>query len=260
MTRWSQLAGSGPVRALLGVLAVAVVVVLARATLGAREEPPGPLLPMAGPAASGGPLRIMPLGDSLTDGETVPGGYRVELWSRLMADNLNVDFVGSQVNGPPELRDRDHEGHSGWRIDQIAGSAGLWLRTYKPQIVLLLIGTNDMSQDFDVGGAPARLSALLDQIHQEAPDAAMVLASLPRVADPAVTQRIQTYNDAIPGITSSKGWLINYVDLFGAIQSADLHPDGVHLTAEGYAKMANVWYSALQPLVRRDPSPTPARP
>ena len=44
----------------------------------------------------------MPLGDSLTDGYNIPGGYRIELVSRLDADDLDVDFVGSLRNGPEQ--------------------------------------------------------------------------------------------------------------------------------------------------------------
>ncbi|MEU8385436.1 hypothetical protein AB0C32_40560, partial [Streptosporangium sp. NPDC048865] len=31
-----------------------------------------------------GGVRVMPLGDSITDGFNVPGGYRVDLWQRMV--------------------------------------------------------------------------------------------------------------------------------------------------------------------------------
>src|SRR6266536_3824928 len=133
------------------------------------------------PATTAGPIRIMPLGDSLTDGFDVPGGYRIELWSLLAGDGLCVDFVGSLTNGPRTMPDRDHEGHSGWRIDQIAGSAGPWLERHRPQIVLLLVGTNDVVQDFALAAAPGRLGALIDQITGALPESRVVVASIPRV-------------------------------------------------------------------------------
>src|SRR5215813_8194488 len=70
-------------------------------------------------AESNGGVRVMPLGDSITDGSTVPGGYRINLWQRMAAGGYTVDFVGSEFNGPAALGDHDHEGHSGWRIDQL---------------------------------------------------------------------------------------------------------------------------------------------
>ncbi|MFB9413576.1 hypothetical protein ACFFSQ_36150, partial [Dactylosporangium matsuzakiense] len=61
-------------------------------------------------AESNGGVRVMPLGDSITEGTQVPGGYRIGLWQRLAAGGYRVDFVGSQYNGPSSLGDHDHEG------------------------------------------------------------------------------------------------------------------------------------------------------
>jgi hypothetical protein len=66
----------------------------------------------AGSAAeSNGGVRVMPLGDSITEGTQVPGGYRIGLWQRTAAAGYRVDLVGSQFNGPTALGDHDHEGH-----------------------------------------------------------------------------------------------------------------------------------------------------
>jgi hypothetical protein len=48
-------------------------------------------------AESNGGVRVMPLGDSITDGLVVPGGYRIGLWQRLVAGRFTVDFVGSTI-------------------------------------------------------------------------------------------------------------------------------------------------------------------
>src|SRR3954463_4311363 len=96
----------------------------------------------AAAAESNGGVRVMPLGDSITEGTQVPGGYRIGLWQRLSGGGYRIDYVGSQFNGPSSLPDHDHEGHPGWRIDQIDANIGGWLQTYRPQTVLLHIGTN----------------------------------------------------------------------------------------------------------------------
>ncbi|WP_234009924.1 GDSL-type esterase/lipase family protein, partial [Streptomyces sp. SA3_actF] len=107
------------------------------------------------PGESNGGVRVMPLGDSLTDGFTpCPGGYRIGLWRRLAEAGYTVDFVGSLANGPAELGDHDHEGHSGWRIDQLDAQLDGWLAATSPRTVLLLIGTNDLNQNHDVANAP----------------------------------------------------------------------------------------------------------
>ena len=71
-------------------------------------------------AAPTTPLRVMPLGDSITwgVGSSTGNGYRGPLWNRLAADGHPLDFVGTVRGG--SMSDPDNEGHSGYRIDQIA--------------------------------------------------------------------------------------------------------------------------------------------
>src|SRR3954453_23694983 len=58
-------------------------------------------------AESNGGVRVMPLGDSITEGTQVPGGYRIGLWQRLSGGGYRIDYVGSQFNGPSSLPDHD---------------------------------------------------------------------------------------------------------------------------------------------------------
>ncbi|MFM7170907.1 MAG: hypothetical protein ACKOYH_08700 [Cyanobium sp.] len=41
-------------------------------------------------------LRIMPMGDSITEGVGSPGGYRLPLYDALTGKGYDVDFVGSK--------------------------------------------------------------------------------------------------------------------------------------------------------------------
>ena len=70
-------------------------------------------------------LRIMPLGDSITYGTSYAGSYRVRLEKLLAEQGITVQFVGSQINGPPELHSQANEGHGGWKIADIASQAAL---------------------------------------------------------------------------------------------------------------------------------------
>ncbi|MET7331166.1 cellulose binding domain-containing protein [Nonomuraea sp. NPDC005650] len=215
----------------------------------------------AADAESNGGVRVMPLGDSITDGFTVAGGYRIDLWQKLVAAGYRVDFVGSLFNGPSSLGDHDHEGHSGWRIDQIDANIVTWLRTYQPRTILLHIGTNDMYQN--PNGASIRLATLIDHITGNAPDAEVFVATIIPLngADPTV----RGYNSAIPGIVQSRaaaGRHVHLVDMYSALTTADL-ADGVHPNAGGYSKMANVWYNALRSVpgsLEGTPTPTPTPP
>jgi hypothetical protein len=63
----------------------------------------------------------MPLGDSLTDGYNVPGGYRIALEDALTNSGQPFDFVVGRFNGPVSLADQDHEGHVGFKIAAMMG-------------------------------------------------------------------------------------------------------------------------------------------
>jgi lysophospholipase L1-like esterase len=200
------------------------------------------------PAPTGnGIIKIIPLGDSITDGFNVPGGYRIKLWSSIQNLGRTIDFVGSQVNGPSELGDRDHEGHSGWRIDQIDTNINNWMDTYQPRIVLLHIGTNDIGQNYNVSTAPNRLSTLIDKICARLPgDGKVYVAQL--IPFSGMDQAVTNFNSQIPGIVQSKvneGKPVYMVDMYSALTLSDL-ADGVHPNRTGYDKMADVWFNAIR--------------
>jgi len=202
----------------------------------------------AAAAESNGGVRVMPLGDSITEGTQVPGGYRIGLWQRLSAAGYRVDFVGTQFNGPATLGDHDHEGHPGWRIDQIDANITGWLRTADPRTVLLHIGTNDVLQNYNLATAPSRLSTLIDHITATSPSADVFVATIIPLASASQEAAARTFNAALPGIVQSKvsaGKRVHLVDMHAALTTADL-TDGIHPTAGGYDKMAATWYAALR--------------
>jgi lysophospholipase L1-like esterase len=202
------------------------------------------------------PVKIMPMGDSITHGAGATGGYRLELKDLLVPAGHSFDFVGSQSSGPYEIEDRQHQGHSGYRIDQIADIAFDKVATYRPDIVLLVIGTNDVGQDYALDSAPARLGGLIDTILDAAPAASVIVGSIPPFADPVEDAQVRTYNAAIPGVVQARadaGQKVSFVDMYGALTLADLY-DGVHPNADGYFKMAQVWRTALQSILPPVPS------
>ncbi|BDP43385.1 hypothetical protein DAETH_33540 (plasmid) [Deinococcus aetherius] len=156
--------------------------------------------------------------------------------------------MGSQENGPSALLDRDHEGHSGWRIDQLAAQVDGWLDGHPPHTILLMIGTNDLIQNRDPANAPARLGALLDQMSARRPEARILVASLPPLANAAQNAWVERFNAALPGVVKTRadqGKKVAFVDVGAALTLADL-ADGVHPDAGGYSKLARVWYEALR--------------
>lgn len=98
-------------------------------------------------AAAATPIRIMPLGASITWGTASAdgNGYREELRKHLVGDaRTTIEYVGSQKSG--NAADNDNEGHPGYRIDQVAAGAHDWLTTYQPDVVLLTSGRTTPSK------------------------------------------------------------------------------------------------------------------
>lgn len=216
-------------------------------------------LPMAG--AQSARVRIMPLGDSITygSGSSTEGGYRLPLWNELSAYGSPIDFVGSQQTGPTRF-DPDNEGHPGWKINQIAAKVVDWLLTYRPQIILLHIGTNDYFKDDNPAQAPARLSHLIDLITTTLPNATVIVAQIiPLARNAKLNAEVVAYNATIPTMVQTKvarGKHVQYVDMYHAV-SPSMLPDQIHPDDAGYARMAKVWLRALFPLLHLTNRSTP---
>lgn len=214
-------------------------------------------------------INIMPLGNSITRGDPAitPGAYRTSLWSLLQAGGYDVDFVGTQQQGPTELPDQDHEGHSGYRIRQIIegfdedGVDGIedWLDQLViagdiPDIVLLMIGTNNILQgQVYRNSAPTDLADLIDLLAAELPGARIITSTITPLtfSDPIWDQRVQQFNALIPGIVAQKvseGKNVSFADIYSALDPVvDISDDHAHPTASGYNKAAQVWYDAIVP-------------
>jgi len=201
-------------------------------------------------AQSNANLRLMPVGDSITAGylSTTNNGYRGPLWTALASQVATQDFVGTQIDGT--MSDPDNEGHYGYRIDQIAGLINSSLATYKPNIVTLDIGINDLGQNYEVSTAPSRLASLIDQILASEPDATVLVAQLIVNATASVESEVVTFNDQLPAIVQSRasaGKHVYLVDM-SALTTADLS-DGLHPNDTGYQLMANAWDTAVQEVI-----------
>ena len=119
---------------------------------------------VAGNIVQAAVTRIMPLGDSITFGvgDESNGGYRGYLYQRLTSCGYAVDFVGSQTSG--SIPDPNHEGYPGWKAHEIRDNVYSWLRANPADIVLLHIGTNDISHGEYTPGVTAEIGQILDNI------------------------------------------------------------------------------------------------
>jgi lysophospholipase L1-like esterase len=195
------------------------------------------------------PVRIMPLGDSITSGvdSTNNNGYRKSLYLNLSAAGYNFKFVGSQTDG--NFADPNHEGHSGWHADTIGtndilGQTYNFLAANPADIILLHIGTNDISIDEQDAN---EVSNILDEIDRFSTDIKVILALIINRQNysPETTQ----FNNDVSNMAQNRiaaGDDIIVVDMESALDYTTDMADNIHPNDTGYAKMAEVWYNALE--------------
>ena len=217
--------------------------------------------------AQAAPIRIMPTGDSITEGAAGDATYRYFLWQSLINAGNNVDFVGSMTgvsSGAPKYAnfDQNHEGHSGWRADRMANSATTWATSSAAQIVLLHAGTNDLIQDQTVASTIIDLTNIIKRMRTANPQMTFLMAKIIPIA--GMTSLVQQLNTAIGTLATQMNTATSRVvavDLYSGFSvTTDLKADGIHPTESGYQKMANNWSAALAPFLTSPPPPPPPPP
>ena len=220
----------------------------------------------------------LPLGDSITWGcgngflphepddgcEADAASYRIPTAQALEQANVTLTTVGSRTAGPASspLSWRSHEGHPGWRIDQLAAIAPQWA-ALQPTVVTMLVGANDCLQGDGAPLALARMTALLNTTTALLPSAKVLVASILDVPPGAAKACQVAFNAALPGLVQQAGAGVLYVPLAenttgvcGADKSTWSIGDGVHPSAAGHARVASVFAlymrRALCPAFRTD--------
>jgi lysophospholipase L1-like esterase len=149
-----------------------------------------------------------------------------------------------------------HEGASGWTVDQLVADPSLpgAIASRQPHVVLLHMGTNDLLTQ---GNAPtvaaADMRALIDIVQAAAPTATIVLARIiPSVPGNATIRN--EYNALLATVAAqettatSRIYVVDQATGFNPTAGVHTH-DGIHPNAAGEALMAQRWYSVLGRLV-----------
>ncbi len=199
-----------------------------------------------------GVIRIMPLGDSITEGEKSSdgAGYRSALYHRLTAFGSRFDFVGS-LNYGTGFPDTEHEGHPGWSANQILENLTTFLTQAQPQAVLLHIGTNDISGGNSAEQVVSEIAAIVDQTLNFDPGIRLFLSTLvPRTdAGESVNAAVNAQLPALVNTRASAGYRIYLVDNYAAFLAnpnwaAEWMADRLHPNDSGYALMSAQWFPA----------------
>lgn len=221
---------------------------------------------------AGIPLRILPLGDSITQADNRHYSYRYYLWILLTDAGFNFDFVGSMnhnFSGNPTWPthagrsfDSDHEGHWGWSADQILYGfpqkrderLSEWLKGYTPDIVLLHLGTNDVLQFESAFSTTTELRQIIETLRDDNPMVIVLLAKLIPVLKAGMDPHIDDLNarfDALAAEISTPASPVIIVDQYDGLNGETDMCDPLHPSSSGELKMAARWFEALQDIIGR---------
>lgn len=196
--------------------------------------------------ARGVNLRILPLGDSITWGQysSDGNGYRLALYD-LLAQGNRVTFIGREKSGT--MANNENEGHPGFPIGPV-GNTGRLDYSLRPNIILLMAGTNDVVFDISLDTAPLTIAKVIDEITDSCPDAALLVAQIPVLLDPAREQKRVVLNIAIKDVVETRFNASKHVAFASMDKFTAQHlnvTDGIHPTDEGYIDIAAAWYDAI---------------
>jgi lysophospholipase L1-like esterase len=249
--------------------------------------------------ASAAPLRIMPLGDSITAGYVdnytwktpFTFGYRGRLYTLLTKAGYKVQFVGGspepfdgqlgvpkKVVGPDlrRLKQDFHRGYGGTVFSDLAngmpsthGGLADWLKADNPDIVLLMMGINNIARFGNTGDPIAvekELQSLVQTIVDTKPAAHVIIAQIAPYQTGVNTDSVGQYNKFIKDTLAPHfvglGKHVTTVDQYSNFLTpagkvdATLYANIAHPSPAGYERMAKSWFQAIRAIA---PPPVPAR-
>lgn len=221
------------------------------------------------------PIKVLCVGDSITDDCYVSGAWRRPLQPLLSSNGFSFTTVG-RVTSPAVagFTEREHEGYCGAVIaapgqgGPVHGYSGTQLNLQKiladaltntiPDVVLLLVGANDIGR-----GRNPRLVATNDMAHlvalifSNAPNAHVLLAKITTLQDAlgstsygAYATNVPIYNAALQAWVNQRralGQNIFLADMFSAVDYGTMFMrDHLHPNQLGVTAIAQEWATRLQ--------------
>ena len=215
------------------------------------------------------PIRILPLGDSITQGgkkEREEYTYRYPLFCMLKDASVNFDFVGSLKTGlhgdakwpdyKGEKFDLDHEGHYGWKTGMVYEKLPGWMKKYPDgcDIALIHLGTNDQgSKDYQkeiieplkgivnlLREKNSKVKVFIGHLNFNGGNALKIRPLVEKMAE-----EISTDQSPVQTVHFYKGWVENPKK-----KGADTF-DWAHPNPQGQKKMAEKWFEAMKPYLKK---------
>ncbi|MFW6033241.1 MAG: GDSL-type esterase/lipase family protein [Phycisphaeraceae bacterium] len=224
------------------------------------------------------PIRILPLGDSITQGGSNKDHrpneytYRWPLFGMLTEAGVNFDFIGSLDHGLdkdyawPDYQgiafDMDHEGHYGWKTDRVREELPGWMETYPApaDMALIHLGTNDQGSEDVEKDIVEPLEQIIAMLREANPEVVVLVGHLnfnggaaleirPLVEDMA--ERLDTEQSPVKTVHHYQGWHEKPRE-----ENTDTY-DWAHPNPRGQRKMAKKWFEAMKPYLDVEQTPEP---
>lgn len=200
------------------------------------------------PVRPSGMVRIMPVGDSITEGGTSFSNWRYPLWEKLYSAGYLIEYVGSRtsISRNGELR---HEGYGGKNSTFLAATVPANFRKFPADIVLLHAGHNHFADQHPVPQIIADTQSLILSFRKVNPAVTILLgqpipsAKLPKYAYlPELHQALTTLATSLD-TPASRVIIVPHPQGFDPV--ADTVADQVHPNLSGATKMTEHWFAAL---------------
>jgi len=224
------------------------------------------------------PLKVMAVGDSITDDCSTNGAWRLFLQSLLEANGYAFTFVGRQSSAPTgNFTKTLHEGYCGAVIAppgvltySVHGYAGAdvyvqlttsdALTNATPDLVLVLVGANDIGHGRDPWlTATNDMVNLLNIIFSNAPNANVIFAKITTMRDASniaglnygtYDPNASIYNAVLQAVVNqhrAAGKKVFLADMFSVVDYATMFlPDHLHPNPLGLQAIANEWRTRIQ--------------
>jgi lysophospholipase L1-like esterase len=214
-------------------------------------------------------IRILPLGDSITQGgrrDRPEYTYRYPLYFLLSKAGYRVDFIGSMKTGLdadavwPDRGgiafDPDHEGHYGWTTAQVAEKLPGWIAKYPapPDVALVHLGSNDYGHINYYASIIRPLGKIIATLRGANPRIVILVSLLNENGRrPWIVRRMlqgmawwaNSETSALVIVDHHTGWREDPTDPL-----SDTF-DGAHPNPRGQEKMAAAWFAKLAPYLDR---------
>lgn len=147
------------------------------------------------------PIRLMAVGDSITEGADFFSNYRLPLWEKLSTAGYFFEFVGTRTS-PSRAGPLPHEGYGGKNTEQLAEIVPAHFATHPADIVLLHSGHNHTVEEQPIPGIVAATERLIAAFRAVNPQVTVLLAQVIPAGKLPKYSYLPELNRALAGLAS----------------------------------------------------------